>query len=213
MYRLLPYFLVNIFLLLAPLTGAGQETENNHIIYISSISWHTGIVVPAYSLPDSLWPEGHEYADASYLEIGWGEADYYPQDGFSLWYGFKAVCWPTASVLHVNPLYGQPEDYYVDTEVVRIKVNDEQLRRLISYLIEELELNEKGEAIPAEKGLYADSYFYKGSSTYFFPETSNVWAARALRRAGFSLSPIWYQNTGWLLNKAENCGKLVVGKK
>lgn len=210
MRKLRSYFYVFIFLLSAPLLGAGQEPENNHTIYVSSISWHTGILVPAYSLPDSLWPEGYSYADASYLEIGWGEADYYPNPGFNLWYGFKAVLWPTSSVLHVNPLYRQPEEYYSDTEVVRIEVNEEQLHRLIRYLIEEFELKDNGKAIPAAEGLYPDSYFYEANSTYFFPKTSNVWAARALKNTGFSISPIWYQNTGWLLNKAENFGELVV---
>lgn len=213
MCRQLRYFLVCIFLLSTSLSGAGQQAENKHTIYISSISWHTGVVVPAYSLPDSLWPEGHSYADASFLEIGWGEADYYPHPGFNLWYGIKAVFWPTSSVLHVNPLNRKAEAYYSDTEVVKIELNDKQLRRLTRYLMEELELNEKGRAMPAAEGLYADSYFYEGSSTYFFPKTSNVWAARALKKAGFSISPIWYQNTGWLLNKAEDFGELVVQEK
>lgn len=203
-------FYVFIYLLAAPLASVGQEAANSHAIYVSSISWHTGVLLPANSLPDSLWPQGHGYADASYLEIGWGEADYYPSPGFNLWYGVKAVLWPTSSVLHVNPIYRQPEEYYSDTEVVRIEVNEEQLRRLTRFLLKEFELNENGKVIPAAEGLYADSYFYEGSSNYFFPKTSNVWAAKALKKAGFSISPIWYQNTGWLLNKAENFGELVV---
>lgn len=186
------------------------EPDQRHVIYVSSISWHTGIVVPAYSLPDSLWPEGHQYADSAYLEIGWGDADYYPNEGFNLWYAIKSVFWPTSSVLHVNPLHQAVEDYYVDTDVVRIAVNGEQLRNLSAYLIEEFEQGETGKFIPAEEGIYTDSHFYEGSSSYYFPNNSNVWAARALKRAGFSISPIWYQTTGWVLNKAENFGELVV---
>lgn len=210
MGNLLSYLFIFVLLLLAPRANARQELEKKHVIYVSSISWHTGIVVPAYSLPDSLWKEGHTYADASYLEIGWGEADYYPNEGFNLWYALKSVFWPTASVLHINPIHGQVEKYYSNTDVVKIEVNDKQLRRLSLYLVEGFRLDENGKIIPAAEGKHPDSYFYEGNSSYYFPKNSNVWAARALKKAGFSISPIWYQTTGCLLNKAEEFGKLVV---
>lgn len=199
-----------ILLFTASLGIAQQQSGEPHTIYVSSISWHTGIVVPAYSMPDSLWPEGHHYPEDSYLEIGWGEADYFPNEGFNLWYALKSAFWPTSSVLHVNPIGVHVENYYTATDVVRIEVNEAQLNQLIYYLIEEFELDGEGMAIPSEPGLQVDSYFYEGSSSYYFPNNSNVWAARALKRAGFSISPIWYQTTGWVLNKAEDFGRLVV---
>lgn len=199
-----------ILLFTASLASAQQQSGEPHSIYVSSISWHTGIVVPAYSMPDSLWPEGHHYPNDSYLEIGWGEADYFPNEGFNLWYALKSAFWPTSSVLHVNPISQDVESYYTATDVVRIEVNETQLNQLIYYLIEEFELDGNGRAIPSQPGLHVDSYFYEGSSSYYFPNNSNVWAARALKRAGFSLSPIWYQTTGWVLNKAKDFGILVV---
>lgn len=199
-----------LLLFTASLGIAQQQSGEPHTIYVSSISWHTGIVVPAYSMPDSLWPEGHHYPEDSYLEIGWGEADYFPNEGFNLWYALKSAFWPTSSVLHVNPIGVHVENYYTATDVVRIEVNEAQLNQLIYYLIEEFELDGEGMAIPSEPGLQVDSYFYEGSSSYYFPNNSNVWAARALKRAGFSISPIWYQTTGWVLNKAEDFGRLVV---
>jgi uncharacterized protein (TIGR02117 family) len=203
-------FILFLLLFTTPLAMGQPQAPHGHTIYVSSISWHTGIVVPAYSMPDSLWPEEHYYPENSYLEIGWGEADYFPNEGFNLWYALKSAFWPTSSVLHVNPIRQKIESYYTATDVVRININEQQLHQLIHYLIEEFELDEDGRAIPAEEGLYTDSYFYEGNSSYYFPNNSNVWAARALKRAGFSLSPIWYQTTGWVLNRAQNFGKLVV---
>lgn len=210
MRNLPSYISVWLFLVTSLPANAWQETEDKHVIYVSSISWHTGIVVPAYSLPDSLWRENHNYADAAYLEIGWGEADFYPHRGFNLWYALKSVFWPTSSVLHINPIHRQVDEYYYNTEVVRIEINDEQLRRLSFYLVEEFERDERGKIIPAAEGIYSDSYFYEGSSSYYFPKNSNVWAARALKEAGFSISPIWHQTTASVLNKAEDFGELVV---
>ncbi|WP_198675293.1 DUF2459 domain-containing protein [Pleomorphovibrio marinus] len=81
-----------------------KRPADNHTIYVSSINWHTGIVVPAYALPDSLWAEYPEYKSYTYLEIGWGDADFYTHEGFNLLYAFKTVFWPTSSVLHLNPI-------------------------------------------------------------------------------------------------------------
>jgi len=30
------------------------EVEEKHTIYVARISWHTGIIVPGYSIPDSI---------------------------------------------------------------------------------------------------------------------------------------------------------------
>lgn len=198
--------LTYILLLTLPVVSAQQQRGSAHTIYVAGISWHTGIVVPAYSLPDSLWPPDHQYPAEAYLEIGWGDSDFFPNESFNLWYAIKAVCWPTASVLHVNPLPDDLRKYYRGTRVVKIVVNDKQLEQLIHYLLGEFELDEDGAAILAEQGLYTDSYFYKADRSYYFPNNSNVWVARALKRTGFSISPIWYQTTGWVLNKAENFG-------
>lgn len=192
--------------------NAQERPESLHVIYVSSISWHTGIVVPVYTLPDSLWKEGHDYGDSSYLEIGWGDKDYFTHDGFNLWFAFKAVFWPTSSALHVNPIHGQVAEYYSDTNVVKIELNEEQLQRLSLFLVEEFKLDEDGKVIHAADGFYPDSYFYEGSSSYYFPNNSNVWAARAIKRAGHSIRPILLQTTGCVLNKVENFGTLVVEK-
>lgn len=192
------------------LLKAQQGVEEKHTIYVASISWHTGIVVPAYSLPDSIWPTGHDFSNVSYLEIGWGDRDFYQDTGFSIWYAIKAIFWPTPSVLHVNPLPENLESYYVDTKVVKMEITGKQLKDLSRYLLEHFKLNEKGKLIPLQAGIYSDSQFFAGRTKYYFPKNSNVWAARALKRAGFSITPIFYQTTGWVLNKADNFGKVVV---
>lgn len=207
----LPKNILLLVLFSGPL--AAQEQKDRHVIYISSISWHTGIVVPAYTIPNSFWSPGHDYSEAPYLEIGWGEADYYPYEGFNFWYAVKSVFWPTSSVIHINPLHREIEDYYFDTEVVKIEINNEQLEELRKYITEALKLDKNGRIIPAAKGKYADSYFYNAVEKYYFPKTSNVWAARALKRMNYSISPFWYQTTGCLLNKAKDYGEPVVKEK
>src|SRR5690606_12675611 len=173
-------------------------------------SWPSGIVVPVYTLPDSLWKDDHTYVDKYYLEIGWGDADYFPHHGLNFWYALKAVFWPTRSVLHIRPIGRKREQYYWYTDVVRIEVNNEPHQPRSLYLEGELALDKNGKIIPAAVGLFPDSHFYEGSSSYYFPNNSNVWAARAVKRAGFPIHPIWHQTTGCVLNKVEDFGELVV---
>jgi uncharacterized protein (TIGR02117 family) len=187
-----------------------QESNDVHAIYVSSISWHTGIIIPAYALPDSLWHEGHNYSNAPYLEIGWGDKDFFTHPGFNLWYAFKAVFWPTSSAIHINPIHRKVEGFYYNTDVVKIELNDDQLYQLCLYLVGEFKLDKNQKVIPVAEGFYQGSHFYKGSSSYYFPNNSNVWVARAVKRAGFPIRPIWHQTTGSVLKKVAEFGELVV---
>lgn len=201
--------LILIFLFFSVLSAkAWQEQEDNYTIYVSSLSWHTGIVVPAESFPDSLWREGHQYADAHYLEIGWGDADFFTDEGFNLWYALKAAFWPTPSAIQIKPIYQDVENHYHNTNVAKIETTDEQLQNLTTFLVEELELDENGKVIPVADD--SGKNFYKGSSSYYFPKNSNVWAARALKRAGFSINPFWHQTTGQVVRKAGKIGEIII---
>lgn len=189
-----------------------QEPEEKHSIYVSSISWHTGIIIPVGTFPKGIWPENHNYANAAYLEIGWGDRDFFTNYNFNPWYALKAVFWPTPSVLQINPIYGKVEAFYSNTNLSKIEFSEEQLQKLKNYLLNEFELTEDGKIIPFTAGP-SNSFFYKGSSHYYFPKNSNVWAARALRESGFSLSPIWYQTTGKVVRKAGEFGEMVLEKE
>lgn len=201
-----------VFLVLSALTAKGwQEPDRTYTIYISSISWHTGVVVPAGTFPESIWPKQHNYSDAAYLEIGWGDADYFTNDGFNPWYALKAIFWPTSSVLQIKPIYGKVEAFYSNTDVARIFISEEQLQKLKNYLTEEFELDKNGKIIPATAGP-SNSYFFQGSSSYYFPKNSNVWAARALKETGYDINPLWYQTTGQVVKKAGEFGEMILEK-
>lgn len=188
------------------------EIPQKETIYVASISWHTGVVVPGYCLPDSIWPEGHDYSQEAYLEIGWGDRDFYQDLGFNFWYGVKAALWPTPSVIHVNPLPENVGNYYYNTEAVQLEVDRKELQTLTRFLLKHFDFNEEGKLIPLQSGIYNDSQFFAGRTSYYFPKNSNVWAAQALKRAGLPNIPILLQTTGMVINKADNHGERV-GKK
>lgn len=211
MQRLAKIHLLCLFLLIFLPARAWQEPDEKHSIYVSSISWHTGIVIPTSTFPENIWPREINYANAAWLEIGWGDADYFPAEGFNPWFALKAVFWPTSSVLQIKPVYGPVEASYSNTNVAKLEIDNEQLEKIKDYLIGEFELSGNAKLIPVTAGP-SNSYFFKGSSSYYFPKNSNVWAAKALKDTGFSLNPFWYQTTGKVVRKAGEFGEMVVEK-
>ena len=192
-------------------TDEPRDIKGDNTIYVASISWHTGIMVPAKSLPDSIWPEGYDYSKFPYLEIGWGDRDFYQHPDFNLWYAIKAIFWPTPTALHVFPF--SPDNIpmnYVETKVVKLSVTEKELNDLTRFLLHHFKFNDKGKLIPLQDGLYYNSQFFAGSTKYYFPKNSNVWAAIGLKRAGFPFIPILYQTTEMVLNRADNFGEVIV---
>jgi hypothetical protein len=198
---MLKKFVCMLPLMLLSLSDLQAGDDNS--IYVAKISWHTGIVVPVYSIPDSIWPAGFKVRNYDYLEIGWGDRDYYPHPGFNLWYAVKAIFWPTATTLHVNPMIERhiPETY-AGTKWAKIYLDSAGLVHLTRFLISQFEFNDQGKIIPVEKGLYPHSNFFAGSTKYYFPKNSNVWAAMALKKAGLKFIPVFYQTAGMVVNRA-----------
>ncbi len=93
----------------APAPGVSAPSKT---IYLLSHGWHAGIVLQRAEIGDSVWPEPVDCPDAQYLEVGWGDMDYYqtpdPHQGLI----FKAALLPTASVLHIVGFSGPVPAYF-----------------------------------------------------------------------------------------------------
>jgi len=191
--------------------SAERATEPNvqHQIYVVSQGWHTGLVVPSSCLPDSIWPGAFPFHDFPYLQIGWGDKDFYQHEGFSLWYSLKAAAWPTASALHVVGLHKITNLQYYASQTVVLPFDQNQLQQLCAFIQQEFELDESGKTIPLKKGLFGESRFFLGKRDYYFPRNSNVWTARALQEAGLDFSPIWYQTQGALMRRVREEGEVL----
>lgn len=179
-----------------------------------SQGWHSGVVVPNNCIPDTLWPDQHDFSDYAYLQVGWGDKDFYQnQEGFNLWYGTKAVVWPTSSALQVMGLHQITNLQYYADETVSVKVSQEGYLNLCQFLQEQFKQSDSSRFIALKDGLYQNSRFFLGSQSYYFPKNSNVWTARALKEAGIDITPIWYQTQKLLLNKVMKEGELLYSEQ
>ena len=86
--------------------SAADAQATMHRVHVVRHGWHSGIVVRAAEVPLQAWPARREFADAEYLEVGWGDRAYYQAPDPSAWLGLRALLWPTAGVLHMVAFSG-----------------------------------------------------------------------------------------------------------
>jgi uncharacterized protein (TIGR02117 family) len=173
-----------ILLLAGCAAPAKEQTAAGEIpIYVVTHGWHTGIAVRAADIDFARWRPLPHPARARYIEIGWGDRDYYPAPGFNLWYAFKALAWPTPSVLHVTGFNEPPARYFAASEVIELRLARASFERLLAYITASFE----PDPMPIAPSLYASGAFYRSREKFHLFQTCNVWVARALREAGLGV--------------------------
>lgn len=166
---------------LEPMAHEGEPTTP---IYLVGHGWHTGLVMRHTDLPEGLWPEAGDFPQAEYLEIGWGDHDYYQTRDPGWWTMLKAALVPTQSVLHVVGFRAPPTAYFTASEVIELRLPHTAIEPLAKYIHHAFARENTQAVAPLGSGLYGDSRFYPAHETFHLFNTCNVWTARALRSAG-----------------------------
>ena len=178
-------------------------------IYLVSHGWHAGIVVKRTDIPMGIWPQHNDFPEAEYLEVGWGDKDYYMTTEPHLGITLKAGLLPSASVLHIVGFSGSVMSYFPHSEVIRIELSEVGFERLCTYLENSFARDEAGLSQSLGPSLYGEGRFYLSRETYHAFNTCNVWTARALRDAGCPITPATTLTVDSLMVKAARFGKVI----
>lgn len=164
----------------------GESTKS---IYLVSHGWHAGIVVRRADIPPGVWPQSRDFPEAEFLEVGWGDRDFYmtPRPHFGL--VLKAGLLPTQSVLQVVGFSGPVTRYFPRSEVIRIDLSEAGFERLCRYFENSHAVDAAGRGRRLGRSLYGRGQFYLSRETYHLFNTCNAWTARALREAGYPITP------------------------
>ena len=150
-------------------TLAPSESEPRKTIYLVNHGWHAGIVLRRADIPDNIWPKLGNFPDMEYLEVGWGDMDYYqipdPHFGFIL----KAALLPTASVLHIVGFNDHVPDYFPYSEIIRIELSSAGFERLSRTIASSFALDKAGNTTSLSPGRYGNSRFYLSREKRLFP--------------------------------------------
>ena len=163
--------------------------KNAKTIFVVHNNWHAALVVRRVDLTEGLVPEQDHFPEAEYLEIGWGDRDYFPATEESVGLALRAAFWSRGSVLHVVGLRGAVRDYITDGEIIELALSPKAFRRLSEFI--SASFSRANPSIPAQSqpGLVPYSRFYPASGRFSILRTCNTWIAEALKSAGLDISP------------------------
>lgn len=189
--------------------SASSENKSRKTIYLVSHGWHAGIVLRHADIHSNIWPKLGNFSNMEYLEVGWGDLDYYQTPDPHLGFALKAVLLPTASVLHIVGFNGHVPVYFPYSEIVRIELSSAGFERLSRTIASSFALDKSGNVKSSSPGRYGNSRFYLSRETYHLFNTCNVWTARALRAAGLPITPATATSVGNLMSQARRHGVVV----
>jgi len=220
----------NAFVLALVLAGAGagcavpaarpvpQTTldEAVHLIWVVHHGHHSGLVVRAAEVPPPDWPARRDFPQAEFLEVGWGDRDYYMAPAPGPWLGVRALLWPTPAVLHVVAFDGPVERYFAEAGLIELTLTAPEFAALVGAV------RHSHQRVPAASedsgvdwppslgpGFNGASRFYASRERFHLFRTCNVWAADVLAAAGVPLRPASALTADALFAQLRPHGRLV----
>jgi uncharacterized protein (TIGR02117 family) len=193
----------------APIAWPPPESGPLRDVWVVRHGWHTRIAVRRADVDPRIWPESQAFGPVAYVEVGWGDRDFYPEDDPSIWDAIDAVIRPTPAALHVGGFDPPPPAFLPGSAMVRVPVPAEGFERLTRYLHESYEHTAAGDPIAIRPGYYPRSRFYLATGSYHAFNTSNTWTARALQVAGAPVTPAGTVTAGRVMAQARRVGQAI----
>ena len=171
-----------------PLDSDAPE-KNDKRVFVVHNDWHAALVVRKADLSLALVPEQDQFPEAEYLELGWGDRDYFPATEESVGLALRAAFWSRGSVLHVVGFTGDVKDYFTGGEIIELALSREAYRRMSEFV--SATFSRAYPSIPAQSqpGLVANGRFYPAVGRFSILRTCNTWIAESLKSAGLDISP------------------------
>ncbi len=193
----------------APIAWPPPESGPLRDVWVVRHGWHTRIAVRRADVDPLIWPESQALGPVAYVEVGWGDRDFYPADDPSIWDAIDAVIRPTPAALHVGGFDPPPPAFLPGNAMVRVPVPAESFERLTRYLHDSYERTAAGDPIAIRPGYYPRSRFYLATGSYHAFNTSNTWTARALQVAGAPVTPAGTVTAGRVMAQARRIGQAI----
>ena len=187
-----------------------QDQEEPRLIYVVSHGWHTGIVVKRDDIDERLWPEKDDFPEALYLEVGWGDRDFYQAPKAGLGILIQAALRSPASVLFVIGMPTTVTQYFPQGEIIELRLSRQGLEALATFVHATYKRDATGQTIPLGPGNWHKySRFYLAEGQYSLFNTCNTWTAKALQAAGLPIRKV-LQAEG-LMRQLQRYGRTIQG--
>lgn len=153
------------------------------IVYVVQQELHTGIVFKISEVDTTIWPEAVDFKEFNFIDVGWGNYDFYQAPDNDPLLALKAIAVPTTSVLRVDAFRIQPDAYYGNYKKLRFCLSRRQFDKLCRAISNSFDRDATGEATVTQKAYGLK--FYLATGKYHAMNTCNTWVAIMFREAGF----------------------------
>ncbi len=214
-----PSSLKCLVLVIILLGGAGCATpgpplypvlaqEEPQYMYVVRHDWHTGLVVKYDDIDPRLWPEKDDFPEALYLEVGWGDRDFYQTPRAGLGILLQAALKSPASVLFVIGLPSTVTRYFPQADILAIPLSRRGLEESLRFIHATYKRDVTGQTIPLGPGHnHRHSMFYLAEDDYSLSNTCNSWTSKALQAAGLPIrTALW---AGGVMSQAQRYGRMI----
>ncbi|MBI4005785.1 MAG: DUF2459 domain-containing protein [Gammaproteobacteria bacterium] len=166
------------------------ECEKTRTFYIIGHGWHTGIAVHREDLEEYVLSLENDSGNGDYIEIGWGDEQFYQAKKVTAGLVLQAILWPTPTVLHVVDLTDSPQRNFPGSVVMEISVPQTGYEKLLAYISESFARTNDNNITSLGPGLYGESRFYRANGVFHAFNTCNTWVIRAIERTGYPVTNV-----------------------
>jgi uncharacterized protein (TIGR02117 family) len=189
----------------------GSSEEHPYTIYVLNEGWHTGIVMKVSDISEDDFPEVKTFSGDQFIDIGWGDEEYYRIPGFDLSLAMRALLSPSSSALKIRTLNIPVETYYKTfTYCVAFHLSKEEFTSLSRYVGNTFKMNSNKTIMLENRSNII--YFYKANGDYHLFNTCNTWVAEALEYTGIPVSVSMVVSGSDLFFAIKDYGKVLVNK-
>ena len=180
------YFLNTTAFPAAATVTAGPDSEK--VIYLVKMRWHTGIIFKTNQVDTTRWNFINDFDEYEYVDVGWGDEDFYQHPGFDIDLAVRALFAETKSTLRISGFNRGIDKYLQSTDYAeKMTLTDEAYDRLCSY-IQSAYITEDDKPVILSEHFGGGVIFYKAEGYYTVFNTCNTWIARALIYAGYRIN-------------------------
>jgi len=167
-----------------------QLQEDSFAVYFVKQRWHTGIVFKVSDVDSVLWKEISGFKNFKFVDVGWGDEEFYQHPDFDVWLAVKALFYPTASTLRVEGFNIDINRYIEISDIAAmVFLSKKEFDILCKYISDTYYEDNRGNNVILNKRYDGNIIFYKAAGNYHLFNTCNTWAARGLQKAGIKINP------------------------
>lgn len=184
--------LLNLAVLLAacetlPEPQVFSISEPPQKIYLIRKHWHTSILLKLEDVLPYSSILRDQVGTADYVQVGWGDGDYFTGKSKSAAAATKALFISSYSALQLLDYNYEPFAVIPAEERVQLWVSRAGLKSLVAYIEKGFARDRQGNLISLEAHVRNSGYFYLADRRYSLFSNCNTWSAQALQAAGLPI--------------------------